>query len=76
MGDCDKMIFYTLTGTDFTVVLDGRYELLYPEIPAYVSFYEYDNNDKLKPKEGYRMRSTDIVTVAASCKQNNQGDKY
>lgn len=26
MGDCDKIISYTLTGTGFTVVLNGKYE--------------------------------------------------
>ncbi|KUO63217.1 MAG: hypothetical protein APF84_13615 [Gracilibacter sp. BRH_c7a] len=64
MGDCDKIISYTLTGTDFTVVLNGKYKLLYPDIPAWVGFYEYDQNGKLKPKDGYRMRSNDIVTGA------------
>lgn len=64
MGDCDKIISYTLTGTDFTVALNGKYKLLYPDIPAYVGFYTYDTNGKLKPMDGYRMKSTDIVTGA------------
>jgi hypothetical protein len=64
MGACDKIISYTLTGTDFTVVLNGKYKLLYPDIPAWVGFYIYDDSGRLQPKDGYRMRSTDIVTGA------------
>lgn len=33
MGDCDKIISYTLTGTGFTVVLNGKYDLMVPGNP-------------------------------------------
>ena len=33
MGDGDKIISYTLTGTEFTVVLDGKYDLVVPGNP-------------------------------------------
>src|SRR5665647_1374746 len=39
MGDCDKIISYTLTGTGFTVVLNGKYDLMVPGNPGTIKSY-------------------------------------
>lgn len=63
MGDCDKIVSYTLTGTDFTVVLNGKYKLLYRDIPAWVNINKYVNDRGYEGlKDSYRMKSTAITT--------------
>lgn len=63
MGDCDKIISYTLTGTKLSVVLNGKYKLLYPGIPAIVGINKYVNEGGyVGMKDNYEMKPSSIVT--------------
>lgn len=65
MGDCSGLISYTLTGNDFTVVLNGKGKLLYPNIPAIVRINKYVTDDGYEGrKDSYKMKTTDITTGA------------
>lgn len=44
MGQCEKIVSYTLTGAGFTVVLNGKYKLFYLSIPTYFTINQYKNN--------------------------------
>jgi len=55
MGDCDKIISYSLTGTGFTVVLNGKYDLMVPgnpdPIPASVGINKTVNESGYETRE-------------------------
>lgn len=60
MGDCGKIISYTLTGTEFTVVLDEKCDLAYP-IPATVGINRIVNKSGYPANEDWYKQNTPIV---------------
>lgn len=65
MGDCDKIILYTLTGTGFTLVLNGKYDLMVPgnpdPIPASVGINRTVNESGHEIREDWYTRNPPSV---------------
>ncbi|MDF2673770.1 MAG: hypothetical protein K0R09_2035 [Clostridiales bacterium] len=59
-GDCDRIISYTLTGTEFSLVLDGKCDLPYP-IPASVGINRIMNGHGSPANEDWCKQNTPIV---------------